>query len=56
MGGGFSSRGGDPDQLWPRGSDLGRAVGGAAHRQGGRQQGLPQRYAGLTAGERMSLM
>ncbi|KAI4807686.1 hypothetical protein KUCAC02_027477, partial [Chaenocephalus aceratus] len=37
-----SPRGGDPDQLWPRGSGVGGAVGGPAPRQGGRQQRLPQ--------------
>lgn len=50
MGGGASPWGGGPDKLWPRGPDLGSALGGAVHCQGGHQPRLPPRYSGSLLG------
>lgn len=51
MGGGACPRGSGPDQLWSGRSDLGSAVGGAAHCQRGHRPRLPQRYASSLVGE-----
>lgn len=50
MGGGVSPRGGGPDKLWPGGPDLGGAVGGPVHCQGGHQPRLSPRYSSSLLG------